>query len=105
MTLTTSYDGARAVVGVVGNLDVATIEELEGVVVAALEEGRDIVLDVREVHLCDSTGLGTLVRLHRRATAAGRALALQRPRNSMAEVLARTGIDKVVPVINDGSTG
>jgi anti-sigma B factor antagonist len=105
LTITTSSGPDGTVVWVGGNLDVSTVSELEAAVRAALDERQDVVLDVHEVRVCDSTGLGTLVRLHRSARSLGRALTLRNPRGSMAEVLARTGIEKVVPVIGGGPGG
>jgi anti-sigma B factor antagonist len=87
--------------GLAGSLDIATTDQLETVVIDALDRGVGIVVDLSELAVCDSTGLGALVRLHRRATAAGRELRLGSPRPHVADLLAMTGISKVIRVVTD----
>jgi|SRR5215831_8686494 len=89
-----------AVVPVAGNLDIATVPGLEDTVAEALATASGVVLDLSAVDLCDSTGLGALVRLHRRARAGGKTFVLRDPRHQVAEVLAMTGINKVIPVVS-----
>jgi anti-sigma B factor antagonist len=91
---------AVAVVPVAGNLDIATVPALETTVAEALATASGVVLDLSGVDLCDSTGLGALVRIYRRARAGGKTFALRDPRHQIAEVLAMTGINKVIPVVS-----
>jgi anti-sigma B factor antagonist len=93
----THGDGAT-VIATVGQLDIATSEQLEQAAREALELGRGVVVDLSELSLCDSTGLGALVRLHRLAQSNGQEVRLRRPRAHVADLLAMTGIDKVIPV-------
>jgi anti-sigma B factor antagonist len=86
------------VVSTTGTLDIATADAFESAVMAALEQGEPVVIDVAGLTLCDSTGLGAIVRLHRRAQTMKRELALRDPRPHIADLLAMTGIDKVIPV-------
>ena len=93
----THSDGAT-VIATVGQLDIATSEQLEQAARTALERGQGVVLDLSELSLCDSTGLGALVRIYRLAQSTGQQVRLRRPRPHVADLLAMTGIDKVVPV-------
>jgi anti-sigma B factor antagonist len=91
--------GAVTVVRVSGVLDVSTVEELGDMVRPQFHAGAEVLMDFSGVTLCDSTGLGAVVRLERRARATGCSLAVVNPRPHVAEVFAMTGIDQVVRVI------
>lgn len=95
--ITVTHNDSTTVVAASGSLDIATAQEFESAVQQALADGSDVVVDLSGVVLCDSTGLGSMVRLHRRAQAAGVSLSLHHPQRAVADVLAMTGIDKVIP--------
>jgi anti-sigma B factor antagonist len=100
LEVTTIVDGnGTALLALTGALDIATTDSLERMVLDALEGCDGVLLDLAGVTVCDSTGLGALVRLHRRAQAAGQALKLTHPRAHVADLLAMTGINKVIPVV------
>jgi len=86
------------VIAASGVLDIATVDRLEKSVGEVLSAGRGVVIDLAGVTLCDSTGLGVLVHLHRRARMAGVGFALRAPRRHVADVLAMTGIDKIITI-------
>jgi anti-sigma B factor antagonist len=90
------------VLGLAGILDLATSAEVEHAVGDALDEGQGVTLELSELSMCDSTGLGALVRLYRQAAAAGLSFRLRDPRPHVADLLAMTGIDKVIPVDRSG---
>lgn len=94
-------DGAT-VLALAGILDLATSAEVEQAVGDALDEGLGVTLELSELTMCDSTGLGALVRLYRQAEAAGLPFRLRDPRPHVADLLAMTGIDKVIPVDRNG---
>ena len=97
LTIAATRTGSTTVVAAGGRLDIATAEDFETAVRTALADGTDVIVDLSDLDLCDSTGLGAMVRLHRRARAADASLTLRRPQRAVAEVLAMTGIDKVIP--------
>jgi anti-sigma B factor antagonist len=101
LEITTVVQEGTLRVSLAGSLDIATTDQLETIVLDALDRGVGIVVDLRQLAVCDSTGLGALVRLHRRARAAGRELRLGSPRPHVADLLAMTGISKVIPVVSD----
>ena len=96
----TTVPGTPTVVTVEGSLDIATVKDFEDVVIAALIPGASVVLDLSGLAMCDSTGLGALVRLQRYAASVDGSLAVRRPRPHVADVLAMTGINKVIAVLD-----
>jgi anti-sigma B factor antagonist len=59
--------GPHTVVGVTGELDVASAPALRDTLLALLNRGVDsLVVDLRGVTFIDSTGVGSLLRIHHR---------------------------------------
>lgn len=59
--------GPHIVVGVTGELDVATAPMLRDLLLGQLNRGVDsLVVDLRGVTFIDSTGVGSLLRIHHR---------------------------------------
>lgn len=59
--------GSHTVVGVAGELDVATAPALRDTLLGMLNRGVDsLVVDLRGVTFVDSTGVGSLLRIHHR---------------------------------------
>lgn len=64
--------GPHTVVGVTGEVDVASAPALRDKALALLNRGTDsLVLDLRGVTFMDSTGVGSLLRIHHRASLLG----------------------------------
>lgn len=64
--------GVHTVVGVTGEIDVATAPALRDSVLGLLNRGAtSLVLDLRGVTFVDSTGVGSLLRVHHRAALLG----------------------------------
>jgi len=91
-------DGATAVVGLVGELDIASGSEFGAAVVAMLVAGRDVVVDMTGLRFCDSSGFAALVRARNVAHSTGRTLALRRLVPNVARTMALVGLDKVFTV-------
>lgn len=94
----TEASDAAMIVRVSGVLDISTVEEFAETVRTHLRPGATVQVDLSGVTLCDSTGLGAVVRLERRARAIACSFAILNPRAHVAEVFAMTGIDQVVQV-------
>jgi anti-sigma B factor antagonist len=95
---------ARVVFRLVGVLDIGTAGVFRESVEPHLRPGAEVVVDLSELAFCDSTGLGAIVILHRLATARECGLLLRSPVRRVAAVLAMTGVDQVVTVV-DPPTG
>lgn len=60
--------GSHTVVGVTGEVDAASASTLRDTALALLNRGiEDLVLDLRGVTFLDSTGVGSMLRIHHRA--------------------------------------
>ena len=90
--------GEHVVIGLAGELDQFVVPHVRPVLVDAVEENRppQVIVDLREVEFCDSSGLGLLVGAYKRATAAGGSLVLAGAGPRVADVLSVTGLDRVL---------
>jgi anti-anti-sigma factor len=93
----------RAVVVIRGELDLATAPELEAAIQGRLDEGRDVVVDLRELEFMDSTGLRVLVSAHARVEGTEQRFLIVRPLPGapIERILAVAGVEKVLDVVDD----
>jgi anti-sigma B factor antagonist len=87
-----------AVVRVRGEIDVVTRERFETAMHEALETGGPMVVDMREVTFCDSTGLNALVVVNRAAVEKGTAIALVALQPRVRRVFRITAVDEFIPI-------
>lgn len=96
-----SKDGPRCVAELRGELDISTSEGLRKELLQLIEDGcRTLVLDMSEVALIDSTGLGVLVGVLKRVLQHGGELLLRSPRRSARKVFGITGLDRVFTIVD-----
>src|SRR5215208_108106 len=102
-SISVSDTDGRAVVGVRGELDLATAPELETVLLERLDAGDDVVLDLRELEFMDSSGLRVLVTAHARATDGGPGFAVVRPPEGgeVARILDIAGVEQQLNLIDE----
>ncbi len=81
-----------------GELDLGTIGSLQSAVGDRVGPGVRVLLDLEGLRFCDSTGLGTIIKLHRRLTDLGGVLALCAPGQRVLDVLSISGVDQVISV-------
>ena len=85
--------GRATVIGVSGELDLASIpalqEELDRV---AASDSEMLIIDLRGLDFMDSTGLSVLVRAHQRAEEQGRQLAMVKGPQQVQRLLSLTGV-------------
>jgi len=82
-----------------GELDLTTAPTLQARVASELEAGHEVELDLSRVPFVDSSGLGALVALARRADELGVAFALLTPLPpQMRRVLDVTGLGERLPL-------
>ena len=100
MTARLSIIGGQPVVGVVGEIDLATLPQLHNVLTRAVHEhlGGMIVVDLDGVHVCDDAGLGVLLGAAGRAREAGGELVVVCTDGPLRNRLARTGFDRAITV-------
>lgn len=91
-------DGSSAAVSPAGDLDVSTAPRLLACIDELLAEGRSkITLDMRQVTFIDSSGLGALVKAHKRAAPSAELTVIQ-PRPHVHRAMEISGILKVIQV-------
>ena len=102
LELTTSRRGLAAVVRVDGTFDLHGADRFDGEIGRILRgHTREILVDLRGVEFMDSIGLRCLVAAHRRAFAEKVPLWIVRGGPPVAQVLRMTGLDMVLPLIDD----
>jgi anti-sigma B factor antagonist len=92
-------DSGLTIVRLEGPLDVAGAHELRDVLGERITgAGARVLLDLRDVTLIDSSGVGVLVGAHRRADAAGAGFALAGARATVGRVFALTRTDRLLRI-------
>jgi anti-sigma B factor antagonist len=88
------------VVSLYGELDVATTPGLREQLVELIADGaRMLVLDLDGVDFIDSTGLGTIISVLKRARTHGGDLRLVCTQSRITRLFEITGLDKAVPLL------
>ena len=90
------------VVRVIGDVDLATAEQLVYVVRPCLLEGEHVELDLAALEFIDSTGLGNLVQLRKEAARMGASLTLKNGSASALRLIEATGLAAFFGVRSDG---
>ena len=92
-----------------GELDVATIPQLDHSLRIACDSGNDVVLDLRELDFIDSSGAHLLIAADRRFRRSGGRLRVINGSGEVAWLLQLVGVDRELDVIEppqpDGSLG
>jgi anti-sigma B factor antagonist len=96
--------GMPYVVEIDGDIDIATVPDLEEPVILAIRDGRrPVILDLSECAFIDSSGIRLLLRAHHglqenNGDGGGSALLAVIARDQVARMLRLTAVDKVIPV-------
>lgn len=89
-----------------GPIDVGRALELRNLIAAAIEPaGARLLVDLTEVTLIDSSGVGIFVTAHRTAEAAGAQFALANPVGPVGRVFEMTRTNKLLriyPTLDEG---
>lgn len=94
-------DGPTTVLRLIGELDLATAEQLRGrvrEVVGGHEDLRRLVFDVAGLEFMDVTGLGALLDARRKLVARGGSVAIRRPRPMVVRMLALLELEDALQV-------
>jgi anti-anti-sigma factor len=98
---TMADDPHACVVRLRGQLDILFAPELRDALVDAVNRHHNIVLDLREVRLLDSTGLGQLVQARKMAESSGGKLCLVAPSTFIISVLDTMRLSPVFDIFPD----
>ena len=89
----------HALVVAIGEIDASTVGSVETAVRAALDGGhRQVLLDFAQVTFIDSTGLGLLVKSHRRAQSLDAVFAVVHPTPHTRKLMRVLGLDQLLHV-------
>jgi anti-anti-sigma factor len=75
------------------------LSELEAAVLAAFEDGGQVVLNLDAVEALDTDGVRGLIQLLRRSRAVGGELALRTTKAVVRRTLAVTALDRLFPMV------
>lgn len=87
--------GATTTVRCDGDLDIVTAQDLKRRLVALVEPGLTLTLDLSEVGFVDSSGLGALVALHHYAVANGAQLVIRSVPDHVRNLFTLTRLDSL----------
>jgi anti-anti-sigma factor len=93
------------IVAPVGEIDLATVDELQVEVDAAGGEARSVVLDLRDVSFIDSAGLRLVLRTSRAIEAGGGTFAVVRGPHEVQRVFDLVGLDGRVTMLDQPPDG
>jgi anti-anti-sigma factor len=86
-------EGARHTLTLTGELDLATVADLDGMIEQACSDGAaELVLELRGLSFMDSTGLSAILAAHERCAEHGCELLLTRPQRTVERLLELTGV-------------
>jgi anti-sigma B factor antagonist len=92
-----SIGPATAVVTCKGRLNMASAPEFRAYVNAVLDEGSSrVVVDLTDTTFIDSSGLGALIGVLKKARSAGGDLRIAAPSEQVRTVLSLTNLDRVL---------
>lgn len=93
--------GGKSVLGLSGEIDLATVPQLHNALSRAVSDGSEptIVVDLDGVYACDDTALGVLLGAAGRTRESGGELYVVCSAGPLRDRLARTGFDRAVHVV------
>lgn len=100
MRLATShrFEPEAAVIELAGDLDLITADDLKTLLANVVPQRPTTIINMSELRFLDSTGLGVLVRAHKRAKAAGSRVVLAAAPPNVVRILEMTCLTRVFPL-------
>lgn len=99
-----THEARGAVFALRGELDFESMVQLDEAGERELARGRGagaVVADCSRLTFCDSSGIGSLLRLFQQLSAQGRVLRLAAVPDAVARIFALTGLDQIFAVHAD----
>jgi anti-sigma B factor antagonist len=81
-----------------GELDIATREIIEPIILDAVSTAYSVILDLAELTFCDSSGLALFLAAHEKAQAEGTRLTLGHLQPNVERAVAASGIDQTLNI-------
>ncbi|HSW11651.1 MAG TPA: STAS domain-containing protein [Solimonas sp.] len=95
MSFRISQEQGAATVFLTGDIDLENSPRARQTLLAAVEMGLPVVVDMGEVSYMDSSGIASLIEAFQKAKSAGREFSLTRVGGTVHKVLALARLDKV----------
>jgi anti-sigma B factor antagonist len=102
-----AQEGNRSVLNLSGELDLATVGELEDALRTRLEAGEDVVVDLRGLAFMDSSGVRALVGAHQSAEGGDGSLTIVRAArgSEVDRVVDVSGIAPALGMVDEPPAG
>jgi anti-sigma B factor antagonist len=96
-------DDRRVVFAPRGELDLATAPDFEAAIADALDGGKPVVIDLRELEFMDSSGVRVLITAHARAGDHAERLTLVRPApgGTVERILEIAGVEQALKMVDE----
>ena len=91
--------GDKTIVELIGRLDTASVEEFNEEIAEIVAENKDIILDCNELEYISSSGLRSLLNLHKQLKAEGGQLAIKNLQQTVKSVFDLTGFTMMMNII------
>jgi anti-anti-sigma factor len=91
----------ETVISLAGELDVSTASELRDTLERIDVQTGSLILDMRGLSFVDSTGIGCLFKLERRAADAGCIVVARSPQPQIHRVMEMTQLNRLIAILDD----
>ena len=91
--------GDKTIVELIGRLDTASVEEFNEEIAEIVAENKDIIFDCNELEYISSSGLRSLLNLHKQLKAKGGQLAIKNLQQTVKSVFDLTGFTMMMNII------
>lgn len=91
--------GDKTIVELIGRLDTTSVEEFNEEIAEIVAENKDIIFDCNELEYISSSGLRSLLNLHKQLKAEGGQLAIKNLQQTVKSVFDLTGFTMMMNII------
>jgi anti-anti-sigma factor len=91
--------GDKTIVELIGRLDTASVEDFNEEIAEVVAENKDIIFDCNELEYISSSGLRSLLNLHKQLKAEGGQLALKNLQSTVKSVFDLTGFTMMMNIL------
>jgi anti-sigma B factor antagonist len=98
LTIEVRQEPGHVLVTVAGEVDIATVDQLQERLATSASSGQPLIVDLDPVTFIDAAGLGVLAGTASRAAAYGGSLHVVCARHQVRRLFAITGLDRQIPL-------
>ena len=91
--------GDKTIVELIGRLDTASVEDFNEEIAEVVAENKDIIFDCNELEYISSSGLRSLLNLHKQLKAEGGQLSLKNLQSTVKSVFDLTGFTMMMNIL------